>query len=131
MSIIKYVVLMTYESIHIRSDEEIQRYTKIWYFSRPRVFHKRYPSKKLFNNFNLFVFDVLKSNIDFQIITEEYTRSAHVECVNESNRGISNLQRTIIEVMNENPEFDIVEITRKMSVNMLNTQLLYSITILY
>lgn len=41
--------------------------------------------------------------------------------VNKTNRGISNLQRKIIEVMNENSEFDIVEITRKMSVDMLNT----------
>ncbi len=43
------------------------------------------------------------------------------EYVNKTNRGISNLQRKIIEVMNENPEFDIVEIARKMSVDMLNT----------
>ncbi|XP_044588824.1 ATP-dependent DNA helicase PIF1-like [Cotesia glomerata] len=57
-----------------------------------------------------------------QFIIEEYSCAAYVvEYVNKTNRGISNLQRQIHEIMDENPEFDIVEITRKMSVNMLNT----------
>lgn len=45
--------------------------------------------------------------------------AAHVvEYVNKTYRGIRSLQCKIIEVMNENPEFDIVEITRKMSIDM-------------
>lgn len=46
---------------------------------------------------------------------------AHViKYVNKINRGISNLQCKIIKVINENPEFYIVEITRKLSIDMLN-----------
>lgn len=110
-----------YESNNIRSDEEYEYILRAG-ISRPRIFYKRHPSEKWHNTFNPFVFNVLKSNMDFQIITEEYSCAAYVvEYVNKTNRGISNLQRKIIEVMNENPKFDIVEITRKMSVDMLNT----------
>lgn len=49
--------------------------------------------------------------MDFQFITEEYSCGAYVvEYVSKTNRGVSNLQRKIIEVMDEHPEFDIVEI---------------------
>ena len=90
--------------------------------SKPKIFYKRHPSEKWHNTFNTFIFNVLKSNVDFQIITEEYSCAEYVvQYLNKTNRGLSNLQRKIIEVMNENPEFDVVEITRKMSVDMLNT----------
>ncbi|GFR30582.1 ATP-dependent DNA helicase [Trichonephila clavata] len=59
---------------------------------------------------------------DIQFITEEYSCAAYVvEYVNKANRGISNLQRQIIKIMDEHSDFDIVEITRKMSIDMLNT----------
>ncbi|GFW63850.1 ATP-dependent DNA helicase [Trichonephila clavipes] len=58
---------------------------------------------------------------DFQFITEEYSCAAYVvEYINKTNRGVSNLQRKIIEVMDEHPEFDIFEITRNISINLLN-----------
>ncbi|GFU60100.1 helitron_like_N domain-containing protein [Trichonephila clavipes] len=58
---------------------------------------------------------------DFQFITEEYSCAAYVvEYINKINRGVSNLQRKIIEVMDEHPEFDIFEITRNISINLLN-----------
>lgn len=41
--------------------------------------------------------------------------------MNKTNRGVSNLQRRIIEVMDQHPEFDIVDITRQISVDMLDT----------
>lgn len=44
-----------------------------------------------------------------------------VEYVNKNNREVSNLQRQIITIMDEHPEFDIVEITRKICVNIRNT----------
>lgn len=50
----------------------------------------------------------------FQIIQDEYACDAYVvEYVNKHNRGISNLQRMIIQTMDESPEFDIVDITKK------------------
>ncbi|XP_071578498.1 uncharacterized protein [Temnothorax nylanderi] len=90
--------------------------------TRPRVFLKREPSEKWHNAFNPFIFNILQSNTDIQFILEEYSCAAYVvEYINKTNRGISNLQRQIIQIMDEHPEFDIVEITRKMSVDMLNT----------
>ncbi|GFW99687.1 helitron_like_N domain-containing protein [Trichonephila clavipes] len=65
--------------------------------------------------------NIVQSNTDFQFITEEYSCAAYVvEYINKTNRGVSNLQRKIIEVMDEHPEFDIFEITRNISINLLN-----------
>lgn len=59
--------------------------------------------------------------MDIQFITDEFSCAAYVaEYVNKTNRGLSHLQHLIIEIMNEHPEFDIVEVTRKIGVNMLN-----------
>jgi len=43
-----------------------------------------------------------------------------VEYVNKTNRGVSNLQRTILEVMDEHPEFNLFDITKNISINPLN-----------
>lgn len=43
-----------------------------------------------------------------------------VHYVNKTTREISNLHN-IVEIINEHPEFDIVEITRKMSVDVLHS----------
>ena len=105
----------------ISSDEDYHNVLKAG-ITRPRVFIKRHLHEIWHNPFNPFIFNVLKSNMDIQFITEEYSCAAYVvEYVNKSNRGISNLQQQIITIMNEHPEFDIVEVTRKMSINMLNT----------
>ncbi|GFQ67145.1 helitron_like_N domain-containing protein [Trichonephila clavata] len=57
---------------------------------------------------------------DIQFVTEEYPCAAYVvEYVNKANRGISNLQRQIIKIMDEHSDFDIVEITRNMSIDKL------------
>jgi len=88
---------------------------------RPKLLYQRTPSEKWHNPFNPFVFHCLKSNMDFNIIQDEYTCAAYVvEYVNKHNRGISNLQRMIIQTMDENPDFDIVDITKKMSIDVLN-----------
>ena len=80
-----------YKSTNIRSDEEYKDVLRSG-ISRPKIFYKRHTSEKWHNTFNPFVFNVLKSNMDFQIITEEYTCAAYVvEYVNKTNRGISNL----------------------------------------
>nr|KAF7431628.1 hypothetical protein H0235_004552 [Vespula pensylvanica] len=110
-----------YKDNHIFSDEH---YTNILRagITRPTVFVKREPSEKWHNTFNPFILNVLQSNIDIQFILEEYSCAAYVaEYISKTNKGISNLQRQIIEIMIEHPEFDIVEITRKMTVDMLHT----------
>ncbi|XP_046971063.1 uncharacterized protein LOC124538105 [Vanessa cardui] len=80
------------------------------------------PAEKWHNTFNPFVLHHLKSNMDFQIILDEYACATYVvEYVNKHNRGISNLQRQIIDIMDEHPEFDIVDITKKMSIDILQS----------
>lgn len=89
---------------------------------RPRVFYKRQPSEKMHNTFNPFIFYILKSNMDIQFITEEYSVAAYVvEYVNKSDREISNLARAIKETMEKNPSFGEVDIARKLGVDMLNS----------
>jgi len=110
-----------YEKNNIQSDDEYRNILRAG-ITRPKIFYKRSPTEKWHNPFNPFVFNILRSNMDFQIITEEYSCAAYVvEYGNKTNRGVSNLQRKIIEIMKEHPEFDIVDITRKMSVDMLNS----------
>lgn len=105
----------------INSDEHYYNIIRAG-INRPRLFYKRTPSEKWHNTFNQFVFHHLKSNMDFQIIQDEYACAAYVvEYVNKHNRGISNLQRQIIEIMDEHPEFDVVDITKKMSVDVLHS----------
>lgn len=89
---------------------------------RPRVFIKRQPHEKWHNPFNPFLLHILKSNMDIQFITDEYSCTAYVaEYVNKTNRGVSNLQRLIIQTMDEHPEFDVVDITRNLGLNMLSS----------
>lgn len=90
--------------------------------TRPRVFLKRRPSEKWHNCFNPFILNVVGSNMDFQFITEEYSCAQYVvDYINKTNRGISNLQQKLVEIMNDNPDFDIIAATKKLSVNALNT----------
>ncbi|GBP91974.1 hypothetical protein EVAR_59368_1 [Eumeta japonica] len=90
--------------------------------NRPKLFYKRTPAEKWHNTFNPFVLHHLKSNMDFQIILDEFACATYVvEYVNKHNRGISNLQRQIIDIMDEHPEFDIVDIMKKMSIDILQS----------
>lgn len=62
--------------------------------------------------------------MDFQFITEEYSCAQYVVdyvIYDKTNRGISNLQQKLVEIMNENPDFDIIAATKKLSVNVLNS----------
>lgn len=88
---------------------------------RPRIFLKRHPSESHINNFNPFLLNVIGANMDIQYIVDEYSCATYVvEYVNKSDRGISDLQRRIIEIQEQNPEFDFSDITRKLSIDLLN-----------
>ncbi|CAH1119807.1 unnamed protein product [Phaedon cochleariae] len=109
-----------YSTNNISSDDEYINILRAG-INRPRVFVKRLPSEKWHNPFNPFILSVVKSNTDFQFVTEEYSCAAYVvEYVNKTNRGVSNLQRKILEIMHDHPEFDIVDITKNISVDVLN-----------
>ncbi|GFS33665.1 uncharacterized protein TNIN_15371 [Trichonephila inaurata madagascariensis] len=110
-----------YELNQVNSDEEYLNILQTG-ITRPRVFLKREQSEKWRNAFNPFLFNLLQSNTDIQFMTDEYSCAAYVvEYVNKANRGINKLQRQIIKIMYERPDFDVVEITRKMTIDMLNT----------
>lgn len=109
-----------YSKNDIDSNEKYVRIIRAGIY-RPRVFIKREPSEKWNNPFNPFIFNVVKANTDFQFITKEYSCVAYViEYVYKTNKGVSNLQRKIIEVMDEHPEFNIFEITKHLSIHLLN-----------
>lgn len=109
-----------YDENVIASDDEYVKIIRAG-INRPRVFLKREPCEKWNNPFNPFIFNVVRSNTDFQFITEEYSCAAYVvEYVNKTNRGVSNLQRQIIQIMDEHPEFNLFDITKNISINLLN-----------
>lgn len=89
--------------------------------TRPKVFVKREPSEKWHRSFNPFIFNIVRSSTDFEFITDDYSCAAYVEeYVNETNRGVSYIQRKMIETINENPEFDSVDVMNNISVNILD-----------
>lgn len=101
-----------YSENNVDSDQEYFHIIRAG-INRPRVFLKREPCEKYHNPFNPFILNIVKLNTDFQFITEEYSCTAYiVEYVNKTNWGVSNLQRKIIEIMAEHPEFNIFEITK-------------------
>ncbi|XP_061381656.1 uncharacterized protein LOC116776497 isoform X3 [Danaus plexippus] len=88
---------------------------------RPMVFVKRHPNEKWHNFFNPFIFHHLQSSMDIQYITDEYSCAAYIaECVNKSDRSVSNLQRELLDLLEKNPNLDLVDMTKHMSVNILN-----------
>ncbi|GBP96341.1 hypothetical protein EVAR_95634_1 [Eumeta japonica] len=110
-----------YNKNNITSDEDYHQILSagiLW----PMFFVKRHPNEKWHNFFNPFIFHHLQSNMDIQYITDEYSCAAYVvEYVNKSNHGTSNLQRELLDLLEENPNLDLVEMTRHTSVNILNT----------
>ncbi|GBP70869.1 hypothetical protein EVAR_53533_1 [Eumeta japonica] len=109
-----------YEDNNIKSDREYIDVIRAG-INRPRVFPKRQLHEKWHNPFNPFILNIVKSSTDFQFITEEHSCASYVaEYVNKTNRGIGDLQRKIIEVMDEHPEFNIFEIAKNNGINLLN-----------
>lgn len=89
---------------------------------RPRIFLKRHPNESHINNFNPFLLNTICANMDIQYILDEYSCATYVvEYVNKHERGMSDLQRRIIELQEKNPEFDFSDITRKLSIDLLNS----------
>ncbi|GBP72617.1 hypothetical protein EVAR_83127_1 [Eumeta japonica] len=110
-----------YTHNNIDSDEHYNNIIRAG-INRPRLFYKRTPSEKWNIPFNPFILHHLQSNMDFQIIQDEYACAAYViDYVNKHNRGVSNLQRQIIGIIDEHPEFDIFDITKKMSIDVLHS----------
>ncbi|XP_049819970.1 uncharacterized protein LOC109605143 isoform X2 [Aethina tumida] len=109
-----------YENNNISSDQEYVDIIRAG-INRPKVFPKRQPYETWHDPFNPFILNVVKSNTDFQFITEEYSCASYVEeYVNKTDKSVGDLQRKIIEVMDEHPEFDLFDITKNISIHVLN-----------
>jgi hypothetical protein len=62
---------------------------------RPTIMHRRDMTQIMTNTFNPFISSALESNMDLQIILDEYSCAAYVvEYVNKSNRGICSVSDT-------------------------------------
>lgn len=74
------------------------------------------------NQFNLWLAERTKSNMNAQIILEGYSCAAYVvEYVNKTNRGISNLHQELITLQNDFPEENYNNLLESLSMRMLNT----------
>lgn len=110
-----------YDKNGVTSDEDYYKILSAGIL-QPVVFVKRHPNEKWHNCFNPFIFHHLQSNMNIQYITDEYSCAAYVvEYVKKSNRGISNLQQMLLDLLEENPNLDLGEVTRHMGINILNT----------
>ncbi|KAL3196113.1 hypothetical protein MRX96_015593 [Rhipicephalus microplus] len=88
--------------------------------SRPCVLYRRTPVEKFVNAFNAWIGRVLDTNMDMQIILDHYACASYVvDCVNRSDRGMSNLKRTVAEILKTNPNDDIEAVIRKLRVDVL------------
>ncbi|KAL3222392.1 hypothetical protein MRX96_028415 [Rhipicephalus microplus] len=88
--------------------------------SQPCVLHRRTPAEKFVNAFNACIGRVLDLNMDMQIILDHYVCASYVvDYVNESDRGMSNLKRTVAEILKTNPNDDIEAVIRKLRVDIL------------
>ncbi|KAL3219068.1 hypothetical protein MRX96_030697 [Rhipicephalus microplus] len=88
--------------------------------SRPCVLHRKTPAEKFVNEFNAWIGRVVDSNMDMQIILDHYACASYVvDYVNRSDRGMSNLKRTVAEILKTNPNDDIEAVMRKLRVDIL------------
>lgn len=109
-----------YDDNNINSDEQYIDILRAG-ISRPRVFIRRQPSEKWINPFCPFIFNEISANMDIQFILDEYSVANYVsDYVNKTNRGISDLNRHIVKIMNEHPEFNINETCKRVGIDMLN-----------
>ena len=89
---------------------------------RPMIFLKRKVNDVWINNFNPWIAKIVNSNMDIQFVVDEYSCASYVaEYVNKTNRGISNLQRDLIELRNKYPDSDYSELFKKVNIQMLNS----------
>ncbi|XP_011302899.1 uncharacterized protein [Fopius arisanus] len=90
--------------------------------TRPRVFLKREPSEKWHEAFNPFILNVLQGHMNIQFLPDERSCADFVvDYVNRTDRGITELQDKIIEIMDQNSELKLSEIFRRLSGDLLNT----------
>ncbi|CAN7949023.1 unnamed protein product, partial [Ixodes hexagonus] len=103
----------------VRSDAEYMDILRAG-FTRPCVLHRRTPAQKMVNPFNPWIAKVLDSNMDLQVILDHYACATYVvDYVNKADRGMSNLHKAVMQILEEKPEMEYSAIIRSLGVTML------------
>lgn len=72
------------------------------------------------NAFNPWIGKVLESNIDLQVILDHYACATYVvDYVNKADRGMSNLHKSVVQILGENPDMDYASVLHMLGVTML------------
>ncbi|XP_015110820.1 uncharacterized protein LOC107037018 [Diachasma alloeum] len=109
-----------YDDNGIVSDEQYMNILRAG-ITRPRVFLQREPSEKWHEAFNPFILNVLQGHINIQFILDEDSCADFIgDFIHKTDRGIGELQRKIVAIIDEHPEFKLSEIIRRLSVDVLN-----------
>ncbi|XP_040357685.2 uncharacterized protein LOC120841632, partial [Ixodes scapularis] len=88
---------------------------------RATIMLPRTVQQKWVNYFNPWVASILDSNMDLQIVLDTYACAAYVvEYVNKANRGMSNLNRAVQEIVKEKGDMAYSQALRHLGVKMLN-----------
>lgn len=88
---------------------------------RPKAFIERKIEHRWVNNFNPWISKILRSNCDGQYVVDEFSCASYVvEYVNKTNRGISDLQRELINLRDEYPDEDYSSLLTAVGLKMLN-----------
>ncbi|XP_077536008.1 uncharacterized protein LOC144148333 [Haemaphysalis longicornis] len=103
----------------VRSDAEYMDILRAG-FTRPCVLHRRTPAQKMVNPFNPWTAKVLDSNMDLQVILDHYACATYVvDYVNKADRGMSNLHKAVMQILQEKPEMEYFAVVRSLGVTML------------
>ncbi|KAL3208683.1 hypothetical protein MRX96_038863 [Rhipicephalus microplus] len=106
-------------TFNVRSDAEYMDILRAG-FTRPCVLHRRTPVQKMVNPFNPWIAKVLDSNMDLQVILDHYACATYVvDYVNKADRGMSNLHKAVMQILEEKPEMEYSAIVRSLGVTML------------
>lgn len=106
-------------AFNVRSDKEYMDILKTG-FARPCVLHHRTPAQKFVNAFNPWIAKVFDSNMDLQVILDHYACATYVvDNVNKADRGMSNLHKAVVQILEEKPDIDYAAVICTLGVSML------------
>ncbi|XP_047035800.1 uncharacterized protein LOC124641680 isoform X2 [Helicoverpa zea] len=88
---------------------------------RPTLLFKRNFDQLMTNTFNPYLAGEINSNIDIQFVLDDYSCAQYVvEYVNKSARGMGNLNRELVKMMQEHPDRDYTGQLKALSIKLLN-----------
>uniref|UniRef100_A0A0C9Q9F9 ATP-dependent DNA helicase n=1 Tax=Fopius arisanus TaxID=64838 RepID=A0A0C9Q9F9_9HYME len=110
-----------YDANGITSDEHYVDIIRAG-IDRPKILVKREPSETWHESFNPFILNILNANMNIDFISDKFSCADYVaDYLNKANRGISDLRRRILGIMKDRPTFNMTEITKELSAEILRT----------